>query len=262
VSTKVELPPSVTLTLEDEIAVVRLSRPEKRNALNDTTVRGLEKVFTSLPDGIKAVVLHGEGDHFSAGLDLSELTIRDMAQSIDHSRSWHRIFQLIEFGKCPVVAVLHGAVIGGGIELAAACHIRVAERSAYYGLPEGMRGIFVGGGGSVRLPRLFGAHRMADMMLTGRTYDAEDGQRIGVSNYLVEKGEGLDKGRALAKRIAGNAPLTNFAVTHVLPRIVDAGNEAGYLTESLIAAICSTDPTAQDRLRAFLDGRAAKVVHN
>ncbi len=121
----------------------------------------------------------------------------------------------------PVVAVLHGAVVGGGLELAAAAHVRVAERSAYYALPEGSRGIYVGGGGSVRLPRLIGVARMMDMMLTGRTYSAEDGQAMGLSTYLVEPGKGFAKRLELAERIASNTPLTNFAVTHVLPRIAE-----------------------------------------
>src|SRR4029077_19977060 len=109
-----------------------------------------------------------------------------------------------------------GAVVGGGLELAAAVHIRVAERSAYYALPEGSRGIFVGGGGSVRLPPLLGVARMMDMMLTGRTLNAEEGQAIGLSQYLVDNGAGLAKAIELAERIAGNAPFTNFAVTHML----------------------------------------------
>ena len=145
----------------------------------------------------------------------------------------------------PVVAVLHGAVVGGGLELAAATHIRVAERSAYYALPEGSRGIFVGGGGSVRLPRLIGTSRMMDMMLTGRTYGAEEGQALGLSHYLVAPGDGLAKGIELAKRIAGNAPMTNFAVMHVLPRIAEQDRASGYLMESLIAAIAQGDDEAQ-----------------
>ena len=98
-----------------------------------------------------------------------------------------------------MVAVLHGAVVGGGLELAAAAHVRVAERSAFYALPEGSRGIYVGGGGSVRLPRLIGVARMMDMMLTGRTYSAEEGQAMGLSHYLVEPGEGFAKGLELAQ---------------------------------------------------------------
>ena len=214
-----------------------------------------------MPDGVKAVVLAGEGDHFCSGLDLGELSARDVAQGIAHSRSWHRAFEHIEFGKVPVVAVLHGAVVGGGLEIAAACHIRVAEDTAYYALPEGSRGIFVGGGGSVRLPRLIGTSRMMDMMLTGRSYDAEEGQAIGISHYLVAPGEGLAKGIELAKRIAGNAPTTNFAVTQVLPRIAQSDPAAGYLTEALISAIAQADEEAKSRLKAFLEKRAPKVVH-
>jgi len=244
-----------------DIAVVRLSRAHKRNALDDGTVAGLEAFFSAVPDGVKAVVLHGEGEHFCAGLDLSELSERDVAAGVAHSRSWHRAFEHIEFGRVPVVAVLHGAVVGGGLELAAACHVRVAERSAYYALPEGSRGIFLGGGGSVRLPRLIGTARVMDMMLTGRTYAADDGVGLGFSQYVVENGEGLGKAVALAEHIAGNAPMTNFAVMHVLPHNAEQDRASGLLMESLMAAIAQGDPEAKRRLQDFLAKRAPKTVH-
>ena len=258
----VQLPRSLKAERRGEIALLFLARPQKRNAIDDPTVAGIEAFFAALPDAIKAVVLAGEGEHFCAGLDLAELTSRDIAQGIEHSRSWHRAFERIEFGKAPVVAVLHGAVVGGGLEIAAACHIRVAETSAYYALPEGSRGIFVGGGGAVRLPRLIGTARMMDMMLTGRMYSAEEGQTIGISHYLVPAGGGLAKGIELAKQVAGNAPMTNFAVTQVLPRIAAADPAAGYLTEALISAIAQGDAEAKARLKAFLEKRAAKTVRN
>jgi enoyl-CoA hydratase/carnithine racemase len=257
-----ELPPSLYAERRGEIAVLRLARPEKRNALDDPTIAGIETFFTSLPEDIKAVVLHGEGEHFSAGLDLSELSERNVSQGIAHSRNWHRAFDRIEFGQVPVVAVLHGAVVGGGLEIAAACHIRVAESSAYYALPEGSRGIFVGGGGSVRLPRLIGIARMADMMLTGRTYNAEEGQVIGLAQYLVSPGDGLAKGLEIATRIAANAPFTNYAVMHVLPRIAESDRAAGYMTEALIASIAQGEDEAKARLKAFLEKRAPKVTRN
>jgi len=184
----------------------------------------------------------------------------DVTEGIEHSRLWHRAFEKIQFGKVPVVAVMHGAVVGGGLELASSCHVRVAERSAYYALPEGSRGIFVGGGGSVRLPRLIGVARMMDMMLTGRTYSAEEGQAMGLSTYLVEDGKGFAKGMELAARIASNAPLTNFAVTHVLPRIAESDPSAGFAMESLISSIAQADEEAKTRLRAFLEKRAPKVT--
>src|SRR5215472_7202282 len=167
-----DLPPSLRAEQHAEIVVLKLARAEKRNALDDPTVQGLETFFASLPEGIRAVVLCGEGEHFSAGLDLSELVDRATVAGIAHSRSWHRAFDRIEFGNVPVVAVLHGAVVGGGLELAAAAHVRVAERNAFYALPEGSRGIYIGGGGSVRLPPLIGTARMMDMMLTARTLSA------------------------------------------------------------------------------------------
>src|SRR5262249_53094606 len=148
----------------DDIAVLFLARAEKRNAIDDPTVFGIEAFFAALPDAIKAVVLAGEGDHFCSGLDLGELTGRGIAQGIAHSRSWHRAFERMELGKARGGGGLRGGVVGGGLKTAAPCHIRVAETSAYYALPEGSRGIFVGGGGSVRLPRLIGTARMMDMM--------------------------------------------------------------------------------------------------
>lgn len=254
------LPHSLAVDFQGEIAVLQLARAEKRNALNEELVRGLETFFSDLPAEVKAVVIHGAGDHFSAGLDLSDLAESDFTQAFYHSRGWHRAFERIEFGKAPVVSVLHGAVVGGGLELACATHIRVAEKSAYYALPEGSRGIFVGGGGSVRIPRLIGTAKMMDMMLTGRVYGAEDGQAMGISNYLVENGEGLAKGIALAKRIAENAPLTNFAITNVLPRIAEFDTAGGYVVEAMISSVASSDEEAKERLRAFLEKRGPKVV--
>jgi (methylthio)acryloyl-CoA hydratase len=255
-----DLPKSLAAERRGEIGVLRLARPEKRNALDDETVLGIESFFRALPAGIKAVVVHGEGEHFCAGLDLGELAERDVIQGIAHSQLWHRAFKEIEFGKVPVVAVLHGAVVGGGLELAAACHVRVAERSAFYALPEGSRGIFVGGGGAVRLPRLIGVARMADMVLTGRSYDAADGLAIGLTQYLVEPGQGLTKGLALAAQIAGNAPLTNFAVMQALPRIAETDPAGGYAMEALMSAMAQADGEAKARLKAFLEKRAPKAV--
>src|SRR6516225_2271207 len=255
-----QLPPSLAVERQESVAVLKLNRPHKRNALDDETIIGIEQFFTSLPDGIGAVLLAGEGDHFSSGLDLTELNERDVTQGIQHSGLWHRAFGRLQFGKAPVVAVLHGAVVGGGLELAAAAHVRVAERSAYYALPEGSRGIYVGGGGSVRLPRLIGLSRVMDMMLTGRTFSAEEGQAMGLTTYLVDQDKGFAKGFELAMRIADNAPLTNFAVTQALPRIAEMEPAAGYATEALMAAIAQADEGAKARLKDFLEKRAPKVT--
>ena len=255
------LPASLQAEYQGEIAILRLNRPEKRNALDDVTVRGIHAFFRNLPASTKAVVLAGNGQHFSAGLDLSEVIEQSISDSIAHSRYWHQTFEAIEFGKVPVVCVLHGAVVGGGLELAAATHVRVAERSTFYGLPEGQRGIFVGGGGSVRLPRLIGASRMMEMMLTGRTFGAEEGMTAGFSHYVVPEGQGLAKGLELARKIASNSALSNFAIMQALPRIAECGTSTGYMFESLMASVAQADDEANARKRAFLEKRAGKVVH-
>jgi len=255
-----DLPATLKAERHGAVAVLSLNRAEKRNALDDVAVGGLEHFFASLPEGVRAVVLTGAGEHFSAGLDLTELTERDVFAGVEHSRSWHRAFDRIEFGTVPVVAVLHGAVIGGGLELAAAAHIRVAERSAFYALPEASRAIFLGGGGTVRLPPLIGASRVMDMILTGRTLTAEEGQAIGLSHYLVDDGAGLAKGLEIADRIAGNAPFTNYAVVQLLPRIARSDPAAGFATEALAAAIAQGEGEAKARLKDFLEKRGPKVV--
>ena len=251
------------LRIEQHGAVchVQLARPTKRNALNDTLIERLGNTFAALPPATRAVVLSGEGEHFCAGLDLSTLTERSVAEGIVHSRSWHHAFEQIQFGRVPVVAVLRGAVVGGGLELASAAHVRVAEASTFYALPEGQRGLFVGGGGSARIPRLIGAARMADMMLTGRVYGAEEGAHIGLSQYVVPEGTGLATAFELAEKIASNAPLSNFAVLHALPRIAEMGQAEGLFAESLMAAIAQGDDGAKVRMKAFLEGKAAKVKH-
>ena len=251
---------SLQTKMIDDILIVSICRPEKRNALNDETVQGIEKIFSDVPAGIRCAIIRGEGKHFSAGLDLSELKdIAGIAEGIHHSRMWHRVMDVVQFGKVPVIAVLHGACVGGGLELASACHIRVAEPSAFYALPEGQRGIFVGGGASVRLPKLIGMARMQDMMFTGRVISAEEGNAIGISQYLVEEGRGFEKGLELAKKIAANAPITNYALMHVLPRIADASQEQALMMESLIAAISQNAPEAKERLQLFLEGKAKKI---
>jgi (methylthio)acryloyl-CoA hydratase len=248
------------VTTNGPVLHIRLNRPAKRNALSDPLIQQLHTTLINLPEGTRAAVISGEGSHFCAGLDLSELVERDIHSGVLHSRMWHAAFDALQFGRVPVVAALHGAVVGGGLELASACHIRVADRTAYYGLPEGQRGIFVGGGGSARIPRLMGVARMTDLMMTGRVYDAAEGLAVGLSQYVVDEGQAVVKALALAERIATNAPMSNFAVMHALPRIADQSQSEGLFTESLMAAVAESTPEAQDRLRAFLEGRAAKVV--
>lgn len=249
----------LNVEMSGAVARVTICRAAKRNALSDDLVNALRTCFETLPATAKAAVLHGEGDHFCAGLDLSAVRENTTSDGVYHSRMWHAAFERVQFGHVPVVAVLHGAVVGGGLELASSTHIRVAEESAFYALPEGQRGLFVGGGGSVRISRLIGVARMSDMMLTGRVLTAKEGHDAGIAQYLVAPGEGLKKAMELAERIAANAPMTNYGVMHVLPRIADQSIQDGLMTESLMAAVAASDPETRDRLAAFLDMKANKV---
>jgi enoyl-CoA hydratase/carnithine racemase len=254
--------PDLQMTLlgeQQQVALVKITRPRKRNALNDGLILALRDQFDRFPTTVRAAVIDGEGEHFCAGLDLSELQERDASQGVAHSRMWHQALERVQYGSVPVVAALHGAVVGGGLELASACHIRVADDSTFYALPEGTRGIFVGGGGSVRIPRLIGVARMTDMMLTGRVYNAVDGERLGFAQYLVPQGQALEKAIELATAIATNAPMTNYALVHALPRIAEQPADHGFMTEALISSIAQSAPEAKARVRAFLEGKAGKV---
>jgi enoyl-CoA hydratase/carnithine racemase len=259
-SAQPRLPQSLVVDQHGPVTLLKLSRPAKRNALDDATIAGIEAFFTHPPGGTRAIIIHAEGKHFSAGADLASFVDSRVFDSVLFSRAAHRAFDRIENAEVPVIAVLKGGVIGGGLELAAAAHLRVAERSAYYALPEGLRGIFVAGGGAVRVPRLIATSRMVDMMLTGRTYGAEEGLALGFSQYLVDDGQGLAKASELADRIATNTTLSNFAMVQALPRIARGGSD-GFLMESLMASIAIGDDEAQARINAFLEKRGPKITH-
>ncbi|MDP3670447.1 MAG: crotonase/enoyl-CoA hydratase family protein [Telluria sp.] len=252
-------PPLIKLEMIGAVARVTICRAAKRNALSDALIVSLRNCFDNLPPEARAVVLSGDGSAFCAGLDLSEVRENNTTEGVLHSRMWHAAFERISFGPVPVVVLLHGAVVGGGLELASAAHIRVAEPSAFYALPEGSRGLFVGGGGSVRISRLIGVAAMTDLMLTGRVLSAQEGHQAGISHYLVGEGEGLAKAMALASKIASNAPMTNYGVMHVLPRIADQSIQDGMMTEALMAAVAASDPDTRGRLAAFLDAKTNKV---
>ena len=148
--------PVIKRKIEDDIATVAFNRPDKRNAVNNELVEALDAFFSNPPDGVKAVILTGSGGHFCAGLDLAEHESRTPVENVHHSRDWHRVMDQIEFGGLPVISVLTGAVMGGGLEIAASTHVRIAEPSVRFQLPEGRRGIFVGGGATVRVGKLLG----------------------------------------------------------------------------------------------------------
>jgi enoyl-CoA hydratase/carnithine racemase len=246
----------LTIREEGPIAFLSFNRPEKRNAVNDAVVAALDAFFSDVPQAVRAVVLSGEGGHFSAGLDLNEQVHRAPDAVMAHSRNWHRVTGLMLAGRVPIVAALNGAVMGGGLEIAACCHVRVAEAGTMFRMPEGQRGIFVGGGATVRLSAIIGADRLAEMMLTGRTYSADEAATIGIAHYVTEPGGALAKATELAAAIAKNSRTINRMVIGEIRRIAALSPEDGLRAESAAAAQSQTGPDAEEGLRAFLDKRA------
>lgn len=253
----------VTYEIEGAVALIGLNRAVKRNALNDEMIKLLRAAVFRAGEEARCGVIYAHGDNFSAGLDLAEaMTWMDPAVKKKNTRGrWHRSFDLIARGPIPWVAALKGACIGGGLELASACHIRVADESTFFALPEGQRGIFVGGGGSVRISRLLGYARMADMMLTGRVLTAQEGERCNLAQYVTPKGESLERAKSLAKRIAENASHSNWAITNCLPRVMDFSHEDGLFVETLIGgAMREQSSEGYERVRAFVEKRAAPLA--
>jgi enoyl-CoA hydratase/carnithine racemase len=250
----------VTYELDGEVAIVGLNRPDKRNALSEELGKQLRQAVFRGAEEAKAGVIFGHGGNFSAGLDLTR--VREWLKpggKKPRAGGSHRSFELVARGQIPWVAALSGACIGGGLELATACHIRVAEETTFFALPEGKRGIFVGAGGTVRIQRLIGYGLMADLMLTGRVLTAQEAKEARLIQYVVPAGEALTRAKAMAATIATNAPQTNWAVCNALPRINDMSHEDGLFVEGLIVnSVMGSE--GYERVKAFLERGTNKVV--
>ncbi len=244
-----------------DVWVVTLDRAEKRNALNLETIEELVRFFSDAPRaGVRSVVLAGSGDHFCAGLDLVEHHREDRspADFMHVCLRWHEAFNKMEYGGVPIFAALHGAVVGGGLELASSAHVRVMDDSAYFGLPEGQRGLFTGGGATIRVTDLIGKPRTIDMMLTGRVYSGSEALELGLAQYLVD-GSPFDKALELAEKAAENLPLSNFAICSAVSHMNNmSGLDAAY-AEAVLAGIVNTQPDARARLAAFADKSGARI---
>jgi enoyl-CoA hydratase/carnithine racemase len=246
----------ISVRKEGRIAVLTLDREEKRNAVCDALIQDIDRFLRSIDASeVSALVVCGAGKHFCAGLDLAEHKERAPFDGVLHSRFWHEALDVMEFGPIPVVSALQGGVIGGGLEIASATHVRVAEPTAFFQLPEGRRGIYVGGGASVRVQRIIGFDRMREMMLTGRKYDAEEGVRLGLAHYLVGEGEAFERAMVLADDVAGNAKISNYMMINALPRIADMDRMSGSFTETIAAALSQTSEDAKRGIEAFLAKR-------
>jgi (methylthio)acryloyl-CoA hydratase len=251
------------ITIEQTEAVTRvtLNREDKRNCINEDMLEEIDHVFRKPPEGTRCFVLAAEGPHFCAGLDLKEHFDKDRSpiEFMRVCQNWHKAFDQIQFGGIPVVAAVQGAVVGGGLELAAAAHVRIAEPSTFFALPEGQRGIFTGGGATVRVARIITAPRMVDMMLAARTYDAQKGLDLGLAHEVVEPGQSLFRANALAKQIATHPPTTNFAITTGIARINDMSSTDGLFAEGLLQAAVQTNPDIRERLSAFFGKQTKRL---
>lgn len=257
--------PLITYELDGNIALIGLNRPDKRNAINDPLIDELRTAVLRAHEEADVAVLFGHGSNFCAGLDLAEALARATGQIKPPRKrrrhNWHEVFDMIARGPIPFVAALHGAVVGGGLELATAAHVRVGDDTVMCGLPEGQRGIFVGGGGTVRIQRVVGTTVMTDMMLTGRLLNAQESEREHIVRYVVPAGEAFAKAKDIAARIAKNSVETNWMIINVLPRIHDMSHDDGLFVEQLNSAR-ARPPEAEARLREFVDGKAKKLQEN
>jgi enoyl-CoA hydratase/carnithine racemase len=249
---------TLKIEVNDTIATLTMNRPDKRNAMCEELLNELDAFFSKPPKGVRVVIITGTAGHYCSGLDLSEHVHRSAEENLYHSRNWHSVMEKIQFGGLAVVSAMFGAVIGGGLEIAASTHVRIAEPSTIFQLPEGRRGIFVGGGATARVGRLIGADRMTEMMLTGRKYNADEGLALGLTHYSVDEGESFALAQKLAGKISRNAPLSNYMMIQSIARISDMSQSDGLFTESMVAAMSQTTPDAEEGLQAFLEKRAPK----
>lgn len=252
---------SLQISMDGPVLVVTLSRTSRRNAVDEATVEDIGRLFQSPPSGAKVAVLRGDGEHFCAGLDLEEHARlrRTPIQFMRMCQRWHWAFDQMQFGGLPVIGALQGGVIGGGLELAAACHTRVADTSTFFALPEGQRAIFTGGGATVRVGRIIGPSRMVDMMLAARTYDAARGLDLGLCHEVVPKGQSFERAMQIARAAAEHAPTSNYAIVTAISRINDMSTTDGLFAESLMAGIVQSSPEVAAGLDAFLQKRSQRI---
>lgn len=251
-------PRHVRVDRDDELAVVTIDRPEKMNALNPEVIRQIGAAFDELRDdgGVKGVVLTGAGEKaFVAGADIGVLAEMDALSGVEVSRQGQEVFAGIERFPKPVVAAVGGYALGGGCELALACHMRVASDDARFGLPEVGLGIIPGYGGTIRLARLVGLGRAIEMTLTGDMVGAERAREMGLVSAVCPRPELMDTARALLRKVTKNGPVAVRMALESVYRALDTSTaEALDFESSLFGLLASTDDM-KEGMAAFLEKR-------
>ncbi|MBI3939733.1 MAG: enoyl-CoA hydratase/isomerase family protein [Acidobacteria bacterium] len=252
---------SLKLEVVDRIALVTISREQFLNALNSEILEELRAVLAALQreEQVGGVILTGAGDHaFVAGADVQEMSGFNSLQARDFSRRFQSLLDLIETLGKPVVAAINGFALGGGCELALACHLRVASQGASLGQPEAKLGIIPGAGGTQRLPRLVGEGRALEMLLLGEPVSAEEAYRIGLVNHVVAQADLIPVCRELLGRMLKNGPLALRYSMEAVHNGVEMSLEEGLLLESTLFGMCFATEDGQEGMRAFLEKRPAR----
>jgi enoyl-CoA hydratase len=245
---------------EDGIALLTMNRPAKLNALNAETMSELESAFEDFESDvlIKALIITGAGDKaFVAGADISELAAADGLASSSISARGQRIFRKLELITKPSVAAINGFALGGGLELAMACTMRVASLNARVGQPEVKLGIIAGYGGTQRLPRLVGRGKAMELLLTGDMLDAAEAHRIGLVNHVVEQPELISFCRSLLSRILANGPVAIGLTMQAVEVGLNVGLDDGLRFESTAFGVTAMTEDRKEGTRAFLEKRTA-----
>ena len=245
--------------VSEAIALVRVNRPEKLNAYDRQTLLELGHCIAALETdaAVRAVILTGAGEKaFVAGADIACLAKLGAAGGREWARLGHRVFDGVERLSKPVIAAVNGYALGGGLELALACHLRIASETARFGLPEVKIGLIPGNGGTQRLPRLVGKGRALEMMLTGEPIPAGEAWRIGLVNHVVPAAELLAAARALAGKIVANAPVAIALCLEAVREGLEMPLPAALEWEASLSGLVMGTEDAHEGVRAFLEKRS------
>lgn len=239
------------------IAIITMDRPKALNALNDQTLKELDRIFTYLETAadILGVIITGEGKGFVAGADISQMQAYGIEEGRNYANQAQTLFTKIEGLEKPVIAAVNGYALGGGCELSMSCDIRIASEKAVFGQPEANLGVIPCFGGTQRLPRLVGTGIAKELIYTGRHVRADEAKAIGLVNKVVAPEVLLDEAKAMLETIVAKAPMAVRYSKVAINRGMDVDLRAGLELEKDLAAITFGTQDKQEGMDAFLAKR-------